>query len=128
MQYSPNQHREYINLARKCGNEWLHLFADNNEFYATHYWDLLTEMWYANKPLMVSDALRFMKSIKSPYTARKYLQRTIDENYVVERKNPNDDRSTLVELSSETRKNLDKFFDRAIANMIETVGSIKSKS
>lgn len=127
MKYSNEQHREYIGLSRKIGVEWINIFDGNNEFYSTDYWDLLTEMWYADRPLMVSDALRFMKSIKSPFTARKYLQKVIDEGMVVEMKNPKDERSMLVLLAPAIKKKLDTFFDHTITQMVETVADIKAK-
>ncbi len=127
MKYSNEQHREYINLSRKIGVDWVEVFDGNNEFYSTHYWDLLTEMWYADKPLMVSDALRFMRSIKSPFTARKYLQKVIEEGMIVEMKNPKDERSMLVLLAPSIKKKLDAFFDGAIDKMVVTSASIKSK-
>jgi len=123
--YSSDQHREYILMTRKTGADWLGVFAGNNEFYSTYFWELLTEMWFHEKPVMVSDALRYMKSIKSPFTARKYLQKAIDGNLVIERKNPSDERSVLVELTPELRKRMDGFFDRAICRIIETAESLK---
>ena len=73
---------------RKVGSHWIEVFEGNTEFYSTDYWDLLSGMWDFNKPMMVSDALRFMKSIKSPFTARKYLQKVIDKGIVIEQKTP----------------------------------------
>ena len=125
--HSPEQHREYILMSRKTGAHWLDVFTGNNEFYSTHYWELLTELWFHNKPVMVSDALRYMKSIKSPFTARKYLQKAIDGSLIVERKNPSDERSVLVELTPEIRKKLDAFFDKAIDRLLETADALKVK-
>lgn len=127
MKYTNEQHKEYINLSRRIGVNWVNIFDGNNEFYSTDYWDLLTEMWYADRPLMVSDALRFMKSIKSPFTARKYLQKVIDEGMVVEMKNPKDERSMLVLLAPDIKKKLDTFFDNAITKMIDVAEDIKAK-
>lgn len=114
-------------MSRRVGSHWLDLFSGNTDFYSTHYWDLLTEMWFIDKPVMVSDALKYMKSIKSPFTARKYLQKVIDEKIVLEKKNPQDERSMLVELSPEIRKKLDKFFDNAVGELNKAVDDIKSK-
>ena len=127
MKHSYNQRREYKIMARKIGSNWVDLFQGNTEFYSTHYWDVLTEMWYADKPVMVSDALKFMSSIKSPFTARKYLQRLIDEKFVIEKKNPSDERSILVELSKDITAKLDTFFDSAIEELFVAVDNIKSK-
>ena len=128
LKYSCEQRREYINFTRKLGGEWIDVFQGNTEFYSADYWDLLTEMWYINKPVMVSDALRSMKSIKSPFTARKYLQKVIDQGFVIERKNADDERSTLVELSDDFRVKLDKFFDDVLENLRTTVTSACDKA
>ena len=114
LKYSCEQRREYINFTRKMGMDWIGVFEGNAEFYSADFWDLLTEMWYVNKPVMVSDALKSMKSIKSPFTARKYLQKVIDQGIVIESKNAEDERSTLVELSPEFRAKLDEFFDKIL--------------
>lgn len=124
--YTSQQHREYILLSRRTGIDWLEVFAGNTDFYSTYYWELLTEMWFHDKPVMVSDALRYMKSIKSPFTARKYLQKAIEGKLVVEKKNPKDDRSTLVELAPDIRKKLDGFFDKAIDTLLDTAAKIKA--
>jgi DNA-binding MarR family transcriptional regulator len=84
-------------------------------------------MWFNNKPIMVSDALRYMKSIKSPFTARKYLQKAIDGKLIIERKNPADERSVLVELTPEVRKKLDSFFDKSIDRLLETSETLQGK-
>ncbi len=125
--HNPDQHREYILMSRKVGTDWLNVFAGNTDFYSTYYWELLTEMWFHNKPVMVSDALRYMKSIKSPFTARKYLQKAIEGGLVAERKNPSDERSVLVELTPDLRKQMDTFFDKAICKLLETAEALKSK-
>ncbi len=128
LKFTPHQHREYFIAMRRGASEWIDdVFSGNTEFFAAHYWDLLNEMWYTEKPVMVSDALRFMRSIKSPYTARKYLQKMIDEKYVLERRNPNDDRSVLVELAPETKKSMDRHFDKSISRLYEAASSIKAK-
>ncbi len=123
--FTPQQHREYIILSRKTGMDWLEVFSGNTDFYSTYFWELLTEMWFHDKPVMVSDALRYMKSIKSPFTARKYLQKAIDGKLVVERKNPSDERSILVELPPEMRKKLDAFFDKSIEKLLDSAENLK---
>ena len=116
--FSDNQRKQYIHFTRNVGAKWVEVFDGNNEFYSAAYWDLLTEMWYADKSLMVSDALRFMKSVKSPFTARKYLQKLIDERFVVESKNPKDERSVLVSLSPSMKSKLDSYFDYTVQEMV----------
>lgn len=124
LKYTSDQHKNYLAATRKIGTDWVEVFQGNSEFYSTDYWDLFTEMWFVGKPIMVSDALKFMKAIKSPYTARKYLQKVIDEKLVIETKNPNDDRSTLVSLSPDMKSRLDNFFDITVENMCTVMGGI----
>ncbi len=126
LNFSHDKHKEFIHFTRKIGANWIEVFDGNKEFYATSYWDLLSEMWYAGKPLMVSDALRFMQSIKSPFTARKYLQKLIDEGMVVESKNPNDERSMLVSISPAMQEKLDAHFDYTLKAMVETSEDLQS--
>lgn len=125
MKYTPQQHREFIKLTRKTGADWLDIFEGNTDYYASYYWDLLTEMWNVNKPMMVSDALKSMRSVKSPFTARKHLQKAIDGGIIMERKNPDDERSVLVELSESMRKKLDGHFERTIHYMVDLADSIR---
>lgn len=125
MKYNPQQQREFIHLSRKTGAEWLGVFEGNTDYYATYYWDLLTEMWYLNKPIMVSDALKTMRSVKSPFTARKHLQKAIDGGFVLERENPNDERSMLVERAPNMRQKLDKYFDNVISHVVDMAATLK---
>ena len=126
MKYNAAQQREFIKLTRKTGAEWVEVFQGNTDYYATYYWDLLTEMWYVNKPIMVSEALKSMRSVKSPFTARKHLQKAINGGIIMERKNPDDERSVLVELSAEMRSKLDKHFDRVIEYLAEMAEALKA--
>ena len=126
MKYTGQQQREFIKLTRKTGAEWVEVFQGNTDYYASYYWDLLTEMWNVNKPVMVSEALKSMRSVKSPFTARKHLQKAINGGIIIERKNPDDERSVLVELSAEMRSKLDKHFDRVIDYMVELATSVKA--
>jgi hypothetical protein len=122
MKYTSEQHKKYLAMTRQTGIKWLDVFEDNTDYYATYYWDLLTEMWYKGKPVMVSEAIKYMRSIKSPFTARKYLQKAIDGGIIVESKNPADDRSTLVELNPKISAKLDEFFDYTLTELAGFAG------
>jgi hypothetical protein len=125
MKYNAQQQREFIKMSRKTGAEWLAVFEGNTDYYASYYWDLLTELWYADKPMMVSDALKSMRSVKSPFTARKHLQKAIDGKIIIEGKNPNDERSVLVELAPNMRKKLDEYFDSVIGHLLQVADNIR---
>jgi DNA-binding MarR family transcriptional regulator len=67
-----------------------------------------------------------MRSIKSPFTARKYLQKLIDEKMVIETKNPKDERSMLVCLAPKMKAKMDDYLDFTISTMKESCESEKS--
>jgi hypothetical protein len=114
LKYNCAQRREYLNMLDIVAQRWLRIFNDNTEFYSAVYWDLLTQMWKENKPIRRTDALRFMKSVKSAVTAGKYIDEAIQQGFLCESHNPQDARSKLVTLSPEMREQLDAFFDEAI--------------
>lgn len=124
-EFNCEQRREYIRMTRNVLGDWLEVFGGDTEFYSTHYWDLLREIWYARKPVKVSEAVGFMVAIKSPYTARKYIQKLIDNGMLVECQNPDDDRSVLLSLSLEMKTKLDGFFDRTLEHLLDTAEKIK---
>jgi DNA-binding MarR family transcriptional regulator len=93
---------------------WLRVFDHNTAFYSAVYWDLLTRLWQANKPVRRTDALKFMTSVKSAATASKYLNEAIRQRLLQEYPNPQDARSKVLELSPDFRARLDTFFDHAV--------------
>ena len=93
---------------------WLRVFDHNTDFYSAVYWDLLTRLWQANKPVRRTDALKFMTSVKSAATAGKYLNEAIRQRLLQEYPNPQDARSKVLELSPDFRARLDTFFDHAV--------------
>ncbi len=112
--YSHEQHREYLNMLDRVSLHWLKVFEGNTDFYLAAYWDLFTRIWKAGKPVKRPDALKFMQYIKSPVTARKYIEKAIQEGFLHEEPNPADSRSTLIRLSPEMQERLDTFFDAAV--------------
>ena len=119
-QYSEEQRREYLSLMEQVGSAWLEVFQDNTEFYSTNYWDLLTALWRQPGPMRKTDALRSFKVIKSAHTAGKYLEEALKQGLVIEKDNPRDARSKLVELTPAMRRRLDRFFDKAISEVRRT--------
>ncbi|PCJ60352.1 MAG: hypothetical protein COA65_03760 [Rhodospirillaceae bacterium] len=119
MKYSSVQRREYLTMLDRVGESWIGVFADDREFYSTAYWDLLTGMWRSEKPVRKTDALKFMRAIRSAHTAGKYLDAAITKGIVEETANPRDARSKLVQLTPEMRARLDVFFDTAVGEMQE---------
>ncbi len=117
LKYNLEQHREYFEMINRIGMKWLDIFEGNTEFYATPYWDLLTNIWYAGGSIRKTDALKLMKSIKSAHTAGKYVETAIGHGFLQEADNPKDARSKLVMLAPEMRERLDTFFDVAVSEL-----------
>jgi len=118
--YDDAQRREYLTMLDRVSENWLGVFAGEQEFYSTAYWDLLTGIWRNEKPVRKTDALKFMRAIRSAHTAGKYLDVAIAKGIVEEAANPKDARSKLVQLAPEMRARLDLFFDRAVGEMGES--------
>ena len=128
MKYSGVQRREYLTMLDRVGERWLGIFADDQEFYSTAYWDLLTGIWRTEKPVRKTDALKFMRAIRSAHTAGKYLDAAITKGIVEETANPKDARSKLVQLTPEMRTRLDVFFDTAASEMQEAYRRISEST
>lgn len=117
MKYSDVQRREYLAMLDQVGENWIGVFADDQEFYSTAYWDLLTGIWRNENPVRKTDALKFMRAIRSAHTAGKYLEAAIAKGIVEETANLKDARSKLVQLTPEMRTRLNEFFDTAADEM-----------
>jgi len=120
LKYNHDQRREYLVLTDHVGMKWMEIFEGDKDFYSAAYWDLLTGLWRAAQPLRKTDALNLMRGIKSAHTAGKYLETALARGIVVERDNPTDARSKLVELSADMRQKLDGFFDYAVGQLRAT--------
>jgi hypothetical protein len=118
--YNSDQHLEYLEMTDHIGMRWIDVFQGNTEFYSAVYWDLLSRMWKNRTPVRKTDALKFMKSVKSAHTAGKYVEVAIAEGMLVETDNPEDARSKLVSLSADMRTRLDGFFDQAVSEVRKT--------
>ena len=112
--YNTEQHRAYLHMIDTIAQHWLRVFDHNTDFYSAVYWDLLTRLWQANKPVRRTEALKFMTSVKSAATASKYLNEALRQRLLQEYPNPQDARSKVLELSPDVRARLDTFFDHAV--------------
>jgi len=117
VKYNNAQHRQYLEMTDTVGRNWLSVFEGDTDFYSATYWDLLTEIWRADKPVRKTDALRYMTAIKSAHTASKYIEFSLQKGFLIETDNPRDARSKLVSLSPEIRERLDAFFDGAVGSV-----------
>lgn len=119
--YNNDQHRLYLEFTDGIGQQWVDVFQGDTDFYSAAYWDLLTAVWRAGKPVRKTDALSFMTGVKSPHTAGKYIDKALSHGYLQETDNPEDARSKLITLSPETRARMDGFFDTVVAKWRRTI-------
>ncbi len=117
LKYNDKQRLEYLSMMDRIGHVWVEIFQGDTEFYSAAYWDLLTGLWRCPGAVRKTEALGFMKAIRSPHTAGKYVDATIRRGFAVETDNPEDARSKLVALSPDMRARLDGFLDRAISEL-----------
>ena len=122
--FTPDERQLYLAMIDQVGAAWIDVFEGDTEFYSAAYWDLLTEIWRAPGPVRKTDALKFMKAIKSAHTAGKYIDEAVRVGLIVETDNPKDARSKLLTLSPEMRGRLDRFFDRALAQVLGTADKL----
>ena len=126
LKYNDKQHREYLAMTERIGHVWVEIFRGDTEFYSAAYWDLLTGIWRNGGPVRKTEALKFMKSIKSAHTAGKYVDSALGKGVLIEEDNPRDARSKLVRLSGEMKERLDGFFDQALGEIRKTSQSIET--
>jgi hypothetical protein len=125
--YNDEQHRAYLSMIANISQHWLQVFDHNTTFYSAVYWDLLTRLWQADKPVRRTEALKWMTSVKSAVTAGKYLNEAIRQRLLQEYPNPQDARSKVVELSPDFRARLDTFFDHAVEAVCQANQEIRCK-
>lgn len=114
LKYNTAQHRVYLELMDRVSDNWLDVFDGNTEFFSAPYWDLLRGVWRHTSPIRKTDAMAFMRSVKSAHTAGKLIDAAIEAGFLVEHENPKDARSKLLTLSETTRTRIDDVFDRAV--------------
>ena len=117
LKYNDDQRKEYFKTTLRMGASWVSVFEEDEEFYSSAYWDLLTNIWMKGAPVRKTDALRFMTNIKSPHTAGKYVETAIAKGILIEEDNPDDARSRLLRLSPKMRERLDGFFDSCVSDI-----------
>jgi hypothetical protein len=120
LKYNNQQHKEYLHMTTRRGMDWLDVFGDDRDFWSAAYWDLFTGLWDSDGPVRKTDALKFMRAVKSAHTAGKYVEAAIRKGFLLEQGNPDDARSKLLFLSPQLRERLDAFFDAAVGDIRRT--------
>ena len=126
LKYNPTQRMEYLNMTDRIGLNWLEVFQGDTGFYLAAYWDLFTRLWKSGVPVRKTDALKFMVGIKSAQTAGKYIETALEKGLILEKDNPEDARSRLLELSPQMQERLDLFFDQAVDHLRDSHSEIES--
>ncbi len=127
LQYTADQHREYLNMIDRVGRNWLDVFEGDSDFYSAAYWDLLTGIWKKGGEARKTDATSLMLGIKSAQTASKYLETAIERQFLLEKENPKDARSRLVVLTADMKSRLDLFFDKAVGELKTASKQVEAK-
>ena len=127
LKYNNDQHRVYLELMDRVSDNWLLVFDGNTEFFSAPYWDLLRGIWRQSTPIRKTDAMAFMRSIKSAHTAGKLIDAAIAAGFLLEHENPKDARSKLLGLSAPTRARIDEVFDLAVTEIRNAERDIKAK-
>ncbi len=127
LKYTHQQHAEYLRMIARISENWIHSLGDDTELYSAVFWDLLTYVWLRGGAIRKTDALRSMRSIKSPHTAGKYLEAATRKGLLVETSNPEDARSKLLVLDVKTRQRLDAFFDTAVTELRRSMDTIRNE-
>lgn len=120
LKYNTEQHKEYLRMTGRCGVAWLNVFGDDRDFWSAAYWDLFTNLWDSRGPVRKTDALKFMRAVKSAHTAGKYVEAAIRKGFLLEQDNPEDARSKLLTLSPGMRERLDAYFETAVGEIRRT--------
>lgn len=125
--YTREQHIECLRLLDRNRDEWNRLFEIDMRPYSTVYWELLTYLWAEGGSARKTDALRSIKSIKSPHTAGKYVEVAVRKGMLEERENPKDARSRLLVLAPQTKMRMDAFLDHAVDELRRSWDAIRRK-
>ena len=120
LKYNGAQREEYLNMIGRVGGHWMNVFEGRPEFYSAIYWDLFTGMWLNKAPVKKTDVLSFMKAVKSPHTAAKYVDTAVRRGILIESDNPDDARSKLLALAPDMKERLDSFLDAAVSEVRTT--------
>lgn len=125
--YNNAQHRVYLELMDKVSDNWLLVFDGNTEFFSASYWDLLRGIWRQSGPIRKTDAMAFMRGVKSAHTAGKLIDAAVKSGFLTEHENRKDARSKLLDLSEATRTKIDQVFDMAVTEIRYAEREIQAK-
>ena len=120
-QFNRDQKLSYLDMTLRFGEAWIEIFQGDTDFYSAAFWDLFTNLWRADQPVRKTDAMGYMKAVKSAHTAGKYVDTAIEKVLLEETDNPDDARSKLIALTPDMRARLDTYMDKA-ANEVLIAG------
>jgi hypothetical protein len=121
--YTDEQRLAYLAMSDRVSSNWLKVFGrppEDKTFWDTGFWDLFTKLWRVGKEVKKTDAVGYITG-KTTAAATKLLNLAIENKLITERDNPDDQRSSLVGLSDDTKQHLDEFFNEALKELEATV-------
>lgn len=124
--FSRDQKLRYLDMTLRFGEAWIEVFQGDTDFYSAAFWDLFTNLWRADKPVRKTDAMGYMKGVKSAHTAGKYVDTAIEKSLLEESDNPEDARSKLIALTPDMRGRLDDYMNKAANEVLLASDEIKS--
>ncbi|MBN9133407.1 MAG: MarR family transcriptional regulator [Nitrosospira multiformis] len=114
--------RQFVQLLTDLDQYWIEVLG-NKLFHDLNYYDLFTQMWLRidsseDDTFRKSELYKLMPHI-SQRTAIKYIQTAIDHGLLIERMDPQDQRSRQITMSADLRRKIELFLDRSISMLRE---------
>ncbi|ODT81159.1 MAG: MarR family transcriptional regulator [Nitrosomonadales bacterium SCN 54-20] len=115
--------RQFVQLLTDLDQYWIEVLG-NKLFHDLNYYDLFTQMWLRidsseDDTFRKSELYKLMPHI-SQRTSIKYIQIAIDHGLLIERMDPQDQRSRQITMSADLRRKIELFLDRSISMLRET--------
>jgi hypothetical protein len=115
--------RQFVQLLTDLDQYWIEVLG-NKLFHDLNYYDLFTQMWLKidsseDDTFRKSELYKLMPHI-SQRTAIKYIQTAIDHGLLIERTDPQDQRSRQITMSADLKRKIEFFLDHSISILQET--------
>src|SRR5260221_12650106 len=70
-------------MMERVATKWTITFQDNDAYYATELWDLLTKLWKAGGVVKRRDAFRFMRGYRGERSAEPLILQAALDGYLI---------------------------------------------
>jgi hypothetical protein len=114
---------QFVQLLANLDQYWIEVLG-NKLFHDLNYYDLFTQMWLKvdsseDDTFRKSELYKLMPHI-SQRTAIKYIQTAIDHGLLIERMDPQDQRSRQITMSPDLKRKIELFLDHSISMLQKT--------